>query len=131
MKKEKNVEDYRINDRIKIIMKIYDYNQRRLAEEMDVSAGRISNLINYANKPDSVFLERFLNIFTDVNARWLLTGNGEQMKEKGIELPILNEPNAEYGNKAEKKEVEHLKEIVELQKFKLDVYEKKLKESNN
>lgn len=66
----------------------------------------VSFVLTGKNKPNTEFIETFLKAYPDVNARWLLTGEGE--KEEKVE-----DPRAQYGFCKEciKKEgvIEHLK----------------------
>ncbi len=58
-----------------------------LATLLDVQRSNISHILNGRNKPGAAFIEKFLLSFPDLNARWLLTGEGE-MVEKKVE-PII------------------------------------------
>jgi len=47
-----------------------------LAELLEVQRSNISHILNGRNKPGAAFLEKFLTTFPEIDARWLLTGEG-------------------------------------------------------
>jgi transcriptional regulator with XRE-family HTH domain len=61
-----------------------------LAGLLDVQRSNISHILNGRNKPGAAFIEKLLLSFPDLNARWLLTGEGE-MVEKKVTTEIKNE----------------------------------------
>jgi len=68
-----------MKDRIKELIDYKGISAGELADLMDVQRSNISHILNGRNKPGAVFLERFLKTFPDVNARWLLTGEGQMI----------------------------------------------------
>lgn len=50
-----------------------------LADQIGVQRSNISHILNGRNKPGAAFLEKFLRTFPEVNARWLLTGEGDML----------------------------------------------------
>ncbi len=48
-----------------------------LATLLEVQRSNISHILNGRNKPGASFIEKLLISFPDLNARWLLTGQGE------------------------------------------------------
>jgi transcriptional regulator with XRE-family HTH domain len=50
-----------------------------LADQIGVQRSNISHILNGRNKPGAAFLEKFLFTFPEVNARWLLTGEGDML----------------------------------------------------
>ena len=77
-----------INDRLNQIKNAYfDGNQRAFAAHIGLPPGSISNYLNKGSKPGLDVLERIVNSL-DVDAMWLLTGNGE-MKRNSIMDPAM------------------------------------------
>lgn len=74
-------------------------------------------------KPGLDFLERFINLFQDVNGDWLLTGQGEKYKKGGAAIFEINDhgDNSSYKNYASQGDMT-IKEI--------ESEYKKLKEDN-
>lgn len=64
--------------RIKVLISALGMNQSTFAELLEISAGRLSNVLTGRNKPDSEFLEKIARVFRgQINTNWLLTGEGE------------------------------------------------------
>ena len=53
-----------------------------LATVLDVQRSNISHILNGRNKPGAHFIEKFLNVFPEIDARWFLTGKGEMISSK-------------------------------------------------
>ena len=63
-----------------------------LADHLEVQRSNISHILNGRNKPGALFLERFLRAFPEIDARWLLTGEGTMRTEfKESETQITEE----------------------------------------
>lgn len=60
-------------------------NAGELASMLDVQRSNISHILNGRNKPGAAFIEKMLTVFPDLDARWLLTGEGEMIENKVIE----------------------------------------------
>jgi transcriptional regulator with XRE-family HTH domain len=110
-----------MKDRIKKFIDYKGISAGELAEITGVQRSNISHIFNGRNKPGAQFIENFLNAFPEVNARWLLTGNGSMLHENsGDNLSgsrpageVKSEPDIQYGIKhanddKEKKEVQKL-----------------------
>jgi transcriptional regulator with XRE-family HTH domain len=65
-----------MKDRIQQIIDYKGISPGDLAELLEVQRSNISHILNGRNKPGAVFIEKLLQAFPDVNARWLLTGEG-------------------------------------------------------
>ena len=64
------------------IQKYIDYKNiaaGELATILEVQRSNISHILNGRNKPGASFIEKLLLNFPDLNARWLLTGQGEMV----------------------------------------------------
>ena len=76
-----------ISERILQFMKAKDIGSGILADRIGVQRSSISHILSGRNKPSYDFLQKFLEAFPDVNAEWLLTGNGNMLKapvQKGL-----------------------------------------------
>ncbi len=93
-----------INSRLKAICDNKKIKNIDLVKLGCGSQQTVSFVLSGKNKPNSDFVEIFLRAYPDVNARWLLTGEEENLVE---------DPRAQYGYCKEclKKEgvIEHLK----------------------
>ncbi len=68
-----------MKDRIQQIIDYKGISAGDLAELLDVQRSNISHILNGRNKPGAVFIEKLLQAFPDINARWLLTGDGPML----------------------------------------------------
>jgi transcriptional regulator with XRE-family HTH domain len=71
-----------MKDRIKEFIDYKGISAGELADMLDVQRSNISHILNGRNKPGAVFLERFLLTFSEIDARWLLTGKGNMISSK-------------------------------------------------
>ncbi len=69
-----------MKDRIKQYMDYKSISAGELSSLLDVQRSNISHILNGRNKPGAAFIEKMLLSFPDLNARWLLTGNGEMLE---------------------------------------------------
>lgn len=132
-----------ISSRIEFIISELGYNKRSFSAKLgltnDVTIGRI---INEQREPSYKILNRIIQTFGNINANWLLTGQGEIFKDKlsGSQItntsiqdePIitfLKEQLKEKDNKIEalsqeigtlKGEVSKLKEELDASLFKIE-----------
>ncbi len=68
-----------MKDRIQKYMDEKNINAGELATMLEVQRSNISHILNGRNKPSAAFIEKMLVVFTDLNARWLLTGQGAML----------------------------------------------------
>ena len=68
-----------MKDRIQKYMDYANINAGELATRLEVQRSNISHILNGRNKPSAAFIEKMLNVFPDLNARWLLTGEGSMI----------------------------------------------------
>jgi transcriptional regulator with XRE-family HTH domain len=91
-----------MKDRIKQYIEHKGITAGELAVILDVQRSNISHILNGRNKPGAAFIEKLLLVFPDLNARWLLTGEGI-MNEEALEtantistqLPLYTETEPE------------------------------------
>ena len=65
-----------MKERIQKYMDFKNINAGELSVKLEVQRSNISHILNGRNKPSAAFIEKMLNVFQDLNARWLLTGEG-------------------------------------------------------
>nr|WP_321356723.1 helix-turn-helix transcriptional regulator [uncultured Draconibacterium sp.] len=87
-----------MKDRIKNFIEAKGISAGELAAVLDVQRSNISHILNGRNKPGASFIEKLLLEFPDLNARWLLTGEGDMFsgqisvgKSPQQKLPIVEE----------------------------------------
>ncbi|WP_321995907.1 helix-turn-helix transcriptional regulator [Draconibacterium orientale] len=71
-----------MKDRIKNFIDAKGISAGELAAVLDVQRSNISHILNGRNKPGASFIEKLLLEFPDLNARWLLTGEGDMFSGK-------------------------------------------------
>lgn len=109
-----------IGDRIKLLRKTLNLSQTAVAKRIDIANASLSQLENNITKP-SLNTIRELGVAYNVNANWLLTGEGEMFTEefaakvdsdfqKSVDWMI------EFCQKVRKGEIEQTPEIEEILK---------------
>ncbi len=88
----------KMKDRIKNFIEAKGISAGELAAVLDVQRSNISHILNGRNKPGASFIEKLLLEFPDLNARWLLTGEGDMFNgQESVDnspqqkLPIVEE----------------------------------------
>lgn len=71
-----------INNRIVELAKNLGVSIAELARQTDVKQMTMSHVKNYDVKPGAEVLEKILNRYPNLNARWLITGVGEMWVKK-------------------------------------------------
>ena len=71
-----------VNKRISAVCEYKKLKQSDLVSEGFGSKQTVSFIFNEKQKPSTKFLEQFLKLFSDLNARWLITGDGEMFGEE-------------------------------------------------
>ena len=92
-----------MKNRIQQYMDYKSITAGELATLLDVQRSNISHILNGRNKPGAAFIEKLLVSFPDLNARWLLTGEGE-MTEKEVEKIIKDVVQTPTSTKVEELE---------------------------
>lgn len=71
-----------VNNRIKLVReKFYNGSAKNFAKDLSVSSQAVSNYVRDGYNVGREVLENILNIIPNLNANWLLTGEGEMLKE--------------------------------------------------
>lgn len=66
-----------MKERLKQIMEALNLTAAEFAEKVGVQASSVSHIINGRNNPSSSFMEKLLNAFPELNARWFMLGAGD------------------------------------------------------
>ena len=69
--------------RLKDFMVHKSVNAAELADRIGVQRSNVSHILNGRNYPGAQFIERLLNAFPELEAGWLLTGQGSMLKAQG------------------------------------------------
>jgi len=74
-----------LTERIRVIAaRVWQGNQARMAQELDVSRPVINRVMNGKQRPTGKLLASLLRRHPDVNLQWLLGGKGEPFVEPGV-----------------------------------------------
>ncbi len=76
------MENSEIGDRIIRILKEEKLTSSKFADILGVQPSGISHIISGRNKPSLDFLQKILTHFRELNALWLIIGEGEMYKPK-------------------------------------------------
>jgi len=85
-----------MKDRLKLILQEYGLNSSRLAEILGVQRSGISHILSGRNKPGFDFIRSVLHQFPDIDANWLITGEGAMIKQ--VTGDDKTDQNSETGN---------------------------------
>ncbi len=87
-----------INDRLS---EFYEYlkkgnklTQKDLAKKLELDAGYLSKVLNNKESIGLTIIEKFINNYSELNADWLMTGEGNMLKDG---IGYVNEPQMRYG----------------------------------
>ena len=90
-----------MKERIKEFIDYKGISAGDLANSLDVQRSNISHILNGRNKPGAALIEKLLVVFPDLNARWLLTGDGNMLnstisetEENDIKSTVLKKSDA-------------------------------------
>jgi transcriptional regulator with XRE-family HTH domain len=79
-----------MKDRIKSYMDYKGISAGELSLSLDVQRSNISHILNGRNMPGAAFIEKLLLKYPDLDARWLLTGEGEMIQNYSENDKIIN-----------------------------------------
>lgn len=81
-----------INQRLRDTIEAKKLSGRQVAIELEIDYRQFNNWLNQT-KPSIEGLQKIIKYFPDINARWLLTGEGEMdLPEQGVTM----EPSTAY-----------------------------------
>ena len=69
-----------MKERLKELMAQLSVNAAELADRIGVQRSSISHILSGRNLPSSQFIEKLLNCYPEMDARWLITGKGGMFK---------------------------------------------------
>ena len=109
-----------MKDRIKQFMDYKSISAGELANILEVQRSNISHILNGRNKPGAAFIEKLLVTYPDLNARWLLTGEGHMMnsEENIVNVPRINprienvKPGLSNQTVTKEKDNKHIEKII-------------------
>jgi transcriptional regulator with XRE-family HTH domain len=85
-----------IIERIEIIIRSKNLSPSKLADEIGVQRSGISHIMSGRNKPSLDFILKVLDAYPEINADWLLKGEGEMAESPGlIDFEANDEPETE------------------------------------
>jgi transcriptional regulator with XRE-family HTH domain len=84
-----------MKDRIRKYMEYRNISAGELASLLEVQRSNISHILNGRNMPGAAFIEKLLINFPDLDARWLITGEGNMISETGDQDIKLVENNTD------------------------------------
>ncbi|MDO8928864.1 MAG: helix-turn-helix transcriptional regulator, partial [Bacteroidota bacterium] len=65
-----------MEDRIKKFMEYKGISPSELADAIGVQRSNVTHVLKARNKPSFQFIEKLLQIYPEINAKWLLLGEG-------------------------------------------------------
>jgi len=86
-----------INQRLKSIFEEKKIKVNAVAAELEIDYRQFNNWLNNT-KPSVEGLQKILRYLPDIDARWLLTGEGEMLNQSEAILEMVEEPKATYKN---------------------------------
>jgi transcriptional regulator with XRE-family HTH domain len=86
-----------INQRLKSIFEEKKIKVNAVAAELEIDYRQFNNWLNNT-KPSVEGLQKILKYFPNIDARWLLTGEGEMINQPGAIPELVEEPKAPYKN---------------------------------
>lgn len=85
-----------MKDRIQKIIEEENMSPSRFADEVGLNRPAVSHILNGRNNPGLEALQKILNRFPNINAAWLITGNGnmyDKLDNNSIKMPTLFDEN--------------------------------------
>lgn len=78
-----------IQERIKMIMGHYELGPTQFANRIGVSPTTISKIVDGRNAARYETLHKIVSIFTNINTRWLLMGEGKMLDNENGDNPKI------------------------------------------
>jgi len=83
-----------MKERLEAIIKYENISPSRLADLIGVQRSGVSHILSGRNKPGLDFLNKLLSHFPHISGDWLITGQGEMLKNKGSK-PVVEQLSIE------------------------------------
>lgn len=100
-----------MEDRIRKFMEFKGISPSELADSIGVQRSNVTHVLKARNKPSFQFIEKLLQIYPDLNAKWLLLGVGNMLESPAKSRTLfdqLTEPIVSQAPpKPEKQEEKH------------------------
>lgn len=128
-----NLKDYKFefSNRLGEILGHYSMNAHSFEQRSGLKLGVIQKAISNKGTISAEAISKILLSFDNINAFWLLTGKENLIRKKLYDdFNVLHEDKAEYMSKSrllKEGEIIQLKEIIDLQKYKIAKLEEELK----
>jgi transcriptional regulator with XRE-family HTH domain len=81
-----------MKERLKELMGLLAVNAADLADKIGVQRSSISHILSGRNLPSTQFIEKLLNTYTEIDARWLITGTGKPFRAMEVTKPEVTKP---------------------------------------
>lgn len=94
-----------MQDQIQEILRREDLSSSQFADRIGVQRSSVSHVLSGRNKPGFDFIHKILESFPELNADWLITGNGEMYKGKKTPEELFDGPFSEVSPAKEEKKV--------------------------
>ena len=69
-----------MEDRIRKFMEYKGITPSELADTIGVQRSNVTHVLKSRNKPSFQFIEKMLQVYPDLNAKWLLLGTGPMVE---------------------------------------------------
>ncbi|MFV0289315.1 MAG: helix-turn-helix domain-containing protein [Mangrovibacterium sp.] len=68
-----------MNQRIRLILDYKRITAAEFANTIGVQPSNVSHVLNGRNNPSQIFIEKILSYYPEINARWLILGEGSML----------------------------------------------------
>lgn len=79
-----------MNDRIRQFMDYKHLTSSELADSIGIQRSNLTHVLNGRNKPSFPFISKLLETYPEINAKWLLLGQGEMLENSAAVSPEAN-----------------------------------------
>jgi len=102
-----------VNERIEMILKHFNLNQKQLAKQAGLPENTLSNAKKGKNVPNLEFFNSIYKALPSINTHWLYMGDGSMLSDGSDKKLNYNSEN-EYSKKIEimNQEIDYLKEQI-------------------
>jgi len=91
-----------MNNRIRQFMDYKELSSSELADSIGVQRSNVTHVLQGRNKPGFLFISKLLETYPDVNAKWLITGQGNMVAgEQQEPVNLFNSPSKEVDKPVE------------------------------
>ena len=98
--------------RFKRLIDYYKYSQTEIAKGLETTDQTISNFANGKHAPRYDQMYKLLTYFKEVDANWLILGEGAMLKS-GVKEGLVSEPFERYNSSESKADYDRLKRMVD------------------